>query len=406
MQLITNTVGENGANNVADAALVQAILVKTQRPAGSTPAGPFLANYDGDCGPATIAAIRDFQNLHVFVSADGRQSMPNPNATAGLVRPNDATWTKLLQQVPSDFADMRILAGGKKVYIAATAAQLQEKISAANALTFTDAFRIKVIACINQMHTLYGIAIGVCRDGSRRDFQTQYELVTSGRGVTNAGPGESNHNFGMAVDLGFEGLRWLQANGTVTENETSWFHRMDPNQIVNEHALKFWEVLRTVGESAAVGAFRGPATDRPHLQNWNDANVSMRTRLAVHLSNSGSMRWARQGRDHYTCDLGFGGQMYDVGTAAQIWNRQATITADVLTRARTAAAARPPAGQAPARVPMPGQVPGQIPMPRQPGATPAPALGRATQADVTAMQQQLRAQFELADTNWRNWTSA
>jgi hypothetical protein len=403
MQLITNTVGENGTNSVADVALVQAILVKTQRPAGSTPAGPFLASYDGDCGPATIAAIKEFQNHHVFVSADGRQSMPNANATAGLVRANDATWAKLLQKVPADFADMRVLAGGKKVYVAATAAQLQTKITAANALAFTDAFRIKVIACINQMHTLHGIAIGVCRQGDRRNFQTQYELVTSGRGVTNAGPGESNHNFGMAVDLGFEGLRWLQANGTVTENETSWFHQMDPNQTVNEHALKFWEALRTVGTSAAVGAFRGPASDRPHLQNWNDAGVSMTARLAPHLTRSGTMRWTRT-RGTYNCDFGLGGDVYPVGTAAQIWNRQATVTIDVLTRARTAAAGRP-GQQIPARVPMPGQAPGQIPMPRQPGVAQAPALGRATQADVVAMQQQLRAQFELADTNWRNWTA-
>ena len=106
MQLITNTVGENGTNNVADVALVQAILVKTPRPAGSTPQGPFLASYDGDCGPATIAAIRDFQTQHVFVSPDGRQSMPNPNATAGLVRANDATWAKLIAKVPQDFADL------------------------------------------------------------------------------------------------------------------------------------------------------------------------------------------------------------------------------------------------------------------------------------------------------------
>src|SRR5207244_2427321 len=109
----------------------------------------------------------------------------------------------------------------KTVYIAAKATQLQSKTAAANSLTFSPAFRTKVIACINRVHLLYAIAVAVCRQGDRRDFGTQYGLLTSGRGVTNAGPGESNHNFGMGVDLGFEGLRWLRRDGTVVENETA-----------------------------------------------------------------------------------------------------------------------------------------------------------------------------------------
>lgn len=400
MQIITNSVGENGNNNISDVALVQAILVKTQRPAtNTTPSAPFLASYDGVSGNGTISAIRDFQNHHVFVSPNGQQSAPNPNATAGLVRPNDATWAKLVEMVPAAFSDMRVLAGGKTVYVAATAAQLQAKIAAANALTFTQAFRTKVIACINRMHSLHGIAIGVCRQGDRRTFQTQYDLLTSGRNVTRAGPGESNHNFGMAVDLGFEGLRWLQRNGTVTERETSWFHLLDPNQVLNAESLKFWETLRTVGTSSQVGAFRGPASDRPHLQNWDDAGVSMAARLADLLTRSGTMRWSAT-RGAYSSDLGFGGELFAVGSAAQIWNRQATVTVAMLIRGRAArlaqAAPGGPQRQAPG-VPQPGN------RPPQPGNRPQ---GPPTQADVVAMQQELRRQFELADANWQNWTAS
>jgi hypothetical protein len=398
MQMISGSVGENGTNNINDVALVQAILVKTQGPATRTAqATPYLARIDGDCGPRTKNAIRAFQNDHVFVSPAGTQSMANPNATAGLVAPGDATWRQLLEKVPRDFADMRVLIGGKTVYLAATSAQLQSKVASANGLTFDLPFRAKVTACINKVHTLYGIAVGVCTQGDRRNFQTQYDLLTSGRGVTDAGPGESNHNFGMAVDLGFDRLRWLRENGAVVENETSWLHRLDPEQRAPvPEALRFWEALRNVGTSAEVAMFRGPMSDRPHLQNWNDAGVDMAARLADLLTRSGTMRWT--GRlQRYQCDLGLGGNFFDVGSAAQIWNRQATITIDMLTRARAAQQ-------------RPGGPPRQLVQPQRAGVgraggnQPAMQPQRVTQADVTAMQRELRRQFELADANWQNWT--
>ena len=150
-------------------ALVQAILVKTLRAAtAKSPAKPYLDSYDGDCGKHTKEAIRAFQTDHVFVSPDGTQSMNNPQATGGLVAPNDATWRKLLEKVPVAFADLRVLSGGKTVYVAATTTELQSKTAAVFPLTFAGTFRPKVTACINQVHALYGIAIGVCVKGDRR----------------------------------------------------------------------------------------------------------------------------------------------------------------------------------------------------------------------------------------------
>jgi hypothetical protein len=366
MQLISGSVGERGTNAVHDAALVQAILVKTQRAAsGVRPAAPYLASYDGVAGTATANAIKAFQADHVFVSANGQQA-PKPRATLGQVLPNDATWEKLLQKVPAAFADMRVLTGGKTVYVAATAAQLQAKLAAVGNLTFTTAFRQKVTACINLMHTRHGIAIGVCPQGDRRTFQAQYVLRTSGRGVTNAGPGESNHNFGMACDLGFKGLRWLRANGTVVEHENEWLRERDSNATESN---KFWAALRTAGTDSNM--FRGPVNDRPHLQNWNDAGVVMAVRLADLLTRSGTMRWTGQ-RGVYSCDLGLGGALVPVGSAVDIWNNAATVSVAELQQLR--AAARPP-------------VPGPV-----------------NAAAVLAMQQALRAQFDLADANWQAWT--
>jgi len=391
MQAIRNSVGDGGTNERSDSALVQAILAKTNRRATpGQPAGAYLTGIDGDVGGKTKSAIRDFQNDFVFVNEATQQSTPNPLATPGIVRSGDATWSKMLEKVDPAFADMRVLVGGKTVYVAATENQRQARITAVNGLTFTQVFRTRVINCITQMHILHGIAIGVCPQGDRRTFQAQYDLLTSGRGVTNAGPGESNHNFGMAADLGFAGLRWLRENGTVVENEDPWLHQLDPRQTLTPEALRFWETLRTVGTSPAVGAFRGPVADRPHLQNWNDANVSMTSRLAVHLANSGTMRWGRAAavrgqRTRYTCDLGLGGTLFNVGTAAQIWNREATVTAEMIQQGRAAqVAGRPQQGGQQAR----------------PGAVPV------TEQDVRDMRIELRRQFDLADANWQNWTAS
>ena len=374
MQAITASVGDGGTNYPTDVALVQAILVKTVRPtAPGRPAAPYLASCDGAWGTISNAAIRAFQGDRVFVSAAGNASVPNPKATAGQVRPGDATWAQLLAQVPPDFANLRALPGSRIVYVEATAQELQIKLMALTSLTFASAFGMKVRNCINRMHQLHGIALGVCPQGDRRTFQAQYALLTGGGNVTHAGPGESNHNFGMATDIGFGGLRWLHANGAVDINETPWMHHLTAQSAAR--ALLFWEALRAVGTSGAVGAFRGPIDDRPHLQNWNDASVSMKARLAVHLQTSGSMRWSFAGST-YRCDLGLGGAQFDVGTAAQIWNLNATLTPASLSQARTAAAA----------------------------AQKKPAPAAATAADVAAMRLLLRQQFDLADTNWRAWT--
>ena len=388
MQLISASVGENATNTVADVALVQAILLKTTRTAApNRAAGPYLASYDGAAGPATTAAIKAFQADHLMVLNAAKQSVLAPSATLGQVKPSDATWAKLLTEVPAEFANLRVLSSGKIVYVQATAAELQGKISAANDLTFTATFRTKVIACINKMHADYGIAVGVCPKGDRRTFQAQFQIRRDTPANTKAGPGESNHNYGMATDIGFAGLRWLQANGTVQANEDPWLKYLHAAKAAEE--TRFWTALRTVGTSAAVGAFRGPLSDSPHLQNWDDSTVSMTLRLAAHLQASGTMKWSRgvvaSGATTYKCDLGLGVAQYDVGTAMQIWDLNATLTAATLTQARAAAAAAA-AAHAPRGTPPP--------KPQPP----------ATAADVTAMRQALRAQFDLADTNWRNWT--
>ena len=407
MQLISGTVGSGAANNVSDVALVQAILVKTQRPgAAGRAAGPYLASYDGTAGQGTVDAITAFQTDNALLAAPGAAPVAGVRATSGQVAPGDSTWAKLLQKIPADFSDMRVLAGAKTVYLAATAAQKQARLSAANSLTFTAAFLVKVTATINKTHADHGIAVGVCPQGDRRTFQAQYALRTSGRGVTNAGPGESNHNFGGAVDMGFKDLRWLRANGTVCENEGWWLAELD--KIGGGQSDKFWAALRAAG--IAIGAFRGPVADRPHLQNWDDAGVSMAVRLAALLTTSGTMRWQGR-RGAYSCDLGLGGALIPVGNAVQIWAQQATITAADIQRLRAAAPSRP--GARPGAPPQPlvprnapGAPAGGPPRPNIGGPAGTPPGGApVTAAEVAAMQQALRSEFDRADANWRAWTA-
>jgi hypothetical protein len=404
MQSITNSVGEGGANRQDDVALVQAILVKTQRsvirpPLIAPTVGPYLKSYDGKCGKDTKDAIRVFQEDHVFEKnrsappGEAVRSLLAPllgavKAKPGVVEPDDETWHKLVECVPEEFRDLRVLKGGKTVYVAATANDLHDQLASAHAMTFEKTFFRKVERCMHLMFTQYGIAVGVCDKGDRRDFQTQDDLLNGKQHVTNAGPGESNHNFGMAVDLGFEGLRWLRPNGAVVEDEDSWMHKLDPHQNTPPEALRFWETLRAAGTSGSCKMFRGPLRDRPHLQNWTDLGVDMGHRLVDLLVRSGTMKWSvhHDGKHYqYKCDLGLGGDKADVGSASEIWNEDANITIPVLKTLRDAAAARA------AKV-------------AHSNTAPTPAAATVTEADVLAMKKALCHQFKLADENWRAWT--
>src|SRR5262245_16357309 len=254
--MISASVGEGGVNRKCDAALVQVMLMKIQQyrsPGRSL--STYLTSYDGDCGPKTKAAIKAFQEDQTWnpnnpfaaptpaakstpsgmfsladLTAASRPWSPNVPYKPGLVEPGDATWKALVAQTPPEYQDLRVLPAGRIVYLQGTTNDLHASITAVNALTFVDSFRQSVINCINAMYKAHEIAIWVCPDGARRDFATQDRLLNSGRKVTNAGPGESNHNFGMAVDLGFEKLRWIHFDGRIEQNETHWMHKLDPAQ--------------------------------------------------------------------------------------------------------------------------------------------------------------------------------
>ena len=60
--------------------------------------------------------------------------------------------------------------------------------------------------------------------------------------MTGAGPGESNHNFGMAVDIGFKNFKWMRGNGAPTVDDW-WLNNMP-----GVKSLPLWKVRNAVAK--------------------------------------------------------------------------------------------------------------------------------------------------------------
>ena len=298
---IKKGVGDGAKNAADDAALVQVMLVLAKNPAGKG----YLPTYDGVAGKHTKEAIVAFQLDQKLIAkapapakaghpahpaGGGHKAVYVPavaEAVPGVVNPNDPTLAKLLALIPPDFADMRVLPGGKTVYLPADEATMKANQDAIKSEKsgFTPDFRDKVSLLVETLWKETKIVVQIAgEDGKGRDFEAQYQLTfkktKAGKAVTHAGPGESNHNFGRGVDLGFDSLQWVRPNGEVVSNEDAWMHKLDPHQSIAGEAGRFWALLRESATKPPVDLHRGPEWDHPHLQAWADAKIDMATRLA------------------------------------------------------------------------------------------------------------------------------
>jgi hypothetical protein len=120
--------------------------------------------------------------------------------------------------------------------------------------------------------------------------------------------------------------------------------------------------------------------DHEHLQIFDDHRVNMGRSLAKLLSNTGArMRWKvieyphPPGQPHrsndYTCDLGFGGTLHNVGDAMRIWEGHGLVQ-----KAWIAAGKHVP-------------------------------VTAVSDADVTAVRNALTAAFEAAEAAKDQWTA-
>ena len=164
-----------------------------------------------------------------------------------------------------------------------------------------------------------------------------------------------------------------------------------------KHQQAFWDKLRSTG--ITCGAFHGPLGDRPHLQNWNDAGVSMVSRLAVLLTRSGSMKWTPR-MASTTPTLALAG-------AGLRGNLRPNLEAESDGRRRhdpASAHCAPGPWRSPTR---PGAETGpapRAPTPHRPGTPGSPSIVNDA-AEVAAMRQALQHQFDLAEAHWQDWTA-
>lgn len=389
MVTITGAVGPNQANAREDVALVQAALKLLPAANGQ----PFLAgNIDGGYGNQTQGAINAFQ------ATNAADAAPAP---AGVVLPGGATMAAINAALPANRTDLRVLPGQRTVYIGRPAADATAAAATIRThVGLRQNFRMRAADLVTAFHATHGLVLSITNNGARRTFAEQAAISPP---ASYAGPGESNHQYGNAVDLGFNGTEWLQRNGTVV-SDNHWLSALEG--VSSAASAAFWDARDAVALVGPYSFFR-LSFERIHLQDFDQNTTSSGRSLAAHLSNSGQWAWQTAHynsttRDwHYKCDLGgVNGTLVTVGTANQIFAGNATVTAAEITSAGwvrpAAAGATPPVAQGPAGTPA---VQGQA------GPTgPQAASPPITLTDIAAVKAALQAEFQAADTNWAAWT--
>ena len=344
MTTLTADVGPKASNLSHDVTLVQAMLQAIAQPSGRR---YYDTRYDGIFGPITAAAIVAFQT-------DRGISGPG----LGTVNMATTTWKQLLQALPPDRQGMRIMMGTSIVYLAASQSLLSRGQARLQVAKFRPGFAPRVGNLIREMYQRHGIALFPDeKKGAYRTFKDQWDLHT------NIGPGDSLHNFGLAVDVYFNPLTLVKPNGALT----SAIHiSLQELEILNMTTwLAFWNARDRIARGH--GLYPIGISDRPHLRH--PANVSGGRSLVAHLNSRGKMKWElKSGPPNvYKCDLGGGRMLVDVGTSAQIWQRHANLTTQTI-------------GQA--------------------FGIPATQVGPG---DINKFRQALQDEYRWAESNWLRW---
>ena len=336
---LKNAIGEQTPNNRHDVALAQAMLGLVDSPKHHAYLGGF---YDGIFGGHTRQAILNFQvdyktanekhpaavapgtrpgmdydcvTHHGQFSPASRVALPSNLDTPGKMSPGAATILKMNELLPPDFRDIMIAPGTRVVYwpdLPGQVAGYAKNVETDK--TLDEDFRGDVATLVRRMFEKHKILLTIAPDGGRRTFQRQYEIATDPSGATGAGPGESNHNYGKAVDIGFNQFEWLQAGGTSIIDDW-WLNKLA--KLHPDRMLDMWKIRNAIAFDE-IGMFRSKKPgDHIHIQAYSDDNVSMVKSLAALLDKKGTFSWRYL--HGYECDLGFGGAWHKVGTAVEIW---------------------------------------------------------------------------------------
>ena len=284
---LRGSVGEKGANATHDVALVQAMLVLVKDAKGTA----YFGNYTGAYDAATKTAIIAFQTDQKLIAAPGAKLDPAALAKLdkpGVIEKNSATLKALNQALPATHKEMLIIEGTKTVYLPMAEASAKASAKAIGAKADLDpTFRGTVAKLVDQMFADHKIALSIPGDGWNRDFAAQ--AIPAGAG-TGAGPGESNHQYGKAVDIGFQGLRWVASDGTF-QDENFW---LDAAKMPHDKRQAFWDARNKIAFTA-LGLFKtNKAGDLIHVQAYSDAGVSYGNSLALLLQtvSPNAMKWS------------------------------------------------------------------------------------------------------------------
>lgn len=393
---IKDSVGDGGANTVHDVALVQ-MMLHAVKDAKNTPY--FGADYTGSYSNAVKDSISKFQKDQNLLAPSGGAGSAAAEKD-GLIAKSSQTLAKLNTMLPTKYATARIIENTKTVYLEMDAAAASASATAINAKTDLDAaFRANVANLVSQVYRDMKIALTVVvRSGWNRSFSQQAALDPA---TTNAGPGESNHNWGKAVDIGFNHLKWVRGDGDVFEDNW-WLEGKDASKKVvmsEAKANAFWAARNRV----AAGLNLFPTTfagDTIHLQAYDDARVSMANSLAALLNQVTvkNMKWlaVRGHPNQYKNDFGLGGAKFGVGTSKQIWAGTAPVTKADLAAALNAKLAADKKFNVYTFF-------GVTPVP--PGPPPAPPI---KEADIKGtylakIKSNLQADFQAAEANVAKW---
>jgi hypothetical protein len=309
MTIMTADVGPNGANLIQDITLVQAMLQAITRPDGRR---YYNTNYDGRFGPMTAVAITDFQ-------ADNGIAGPESDH----VKQGTATWQQLLNALPPDKQDMRVMAGTAIVYLAASAALFSKGLATVSRANFQSGLDTRVTSLIRDMYQAHEIALNVGPDGGYRTFQQQANFYSD------IGPGDSLHNFGFAADVYFNTLQFIRPDGTLMYGGDSTLDKFEQLNFAAWEA--FWAARNLIAQRH--GMYPIGISGRPHLKGMD--TISPGLSLVALLNSRGKIKWASAGGppNRYKSDLGGGGMLADVGPATMIWRAQANLTPHTIAQA-------------------------------------------------------------------------
>lgn len=258
---IKDSVGEGGKNLSHDVALVQAMLRVVKDAKGS----PYLTvNYDGAYGGSTKTAIINFQNDQKLIAAK------DPPEKLGHIVKSGPTIQKLSQMLPADYAELRVLENRKTVYLSGSAADAKaSEMAITGDAEFEPAFRANVAKLVREMFETHKIVLWLTPTGRRRTFAQQ-----AAETKTNAGPGESNHNFGRAVDIGFKHMKWVQGDGSI-KKDADWLNALEAAKAAEAGA--FWDARDAIATKLSLFRLQ---FERVHLQSFDQKAVSSQRSLA------------------------------------------------------------------------------------------------------------------------------